>query len=268
MIRPWSRGVMLSTFLIAAVRIASAQSHLASDESFFIEKLYPVMHTVQCNLCHNDNGVASDTELEFPSKDASREQVTAFGLSLMDLVDRDDPEQSLLFLMPTNREEHTGGERIKLGSDEEKVLLGWINYLARLSGEQVRQARQRIQRAQQLGRQALTVRRLTHSQYNHTVRDLLGDHSQPANNFPNEDFIRGFKNQSEAQGVSPLQAEAYSKAAERLAVSAFRGGDHQEWMPCAPASFTDTCAEEFVRQFGLKAFRRPLTDGEAPRRSA
>jgi len=42
-------------------------------------------------------------------------------------------------------------------------------------------------------------------------------------------------------------------------------------MPCAPAlgaglltpPFTDTCAEEFVRQFGLKAFRRPLTDGEA-----
>ncbi len=150
MIRPWLRWVVLPTFLIAAVRVAGAQSHLASDESFFIEKLYPVMHAVQCNLCHNDNGVASGTELEFPGEDASREQVTAFGLSLMDLIDRDDPEQSLLFLMPTNREEHTGGERIKPGSDEEIVLLSWINYLAGLSEEQVRQTRKRIQRAQQL----------------------------------------------------------------------------------------------------------------------
>ena len=61
------------------------------------------------------------------------------------------------------------------------------------------------------------MRRLTHSQYDHTVRDLLGDQTQPAGGFPKEDFVNGFKNQLEGQGVSPLQAEAYGKAAERLA---------------------------------------------------
>src|SRR5262249_58318620 len=82
--------------------------------------------------------------------------------------------------------------------------------------------------------------------------------------FPKEDFIRGFKNQLEGQGVSPLQAEAYGKVAERLAVAAFRGGDHQRLIPGQPDSPVDPAlAEKFVRQFGQKAFRRPLGENEA-----
>ena len=79
------------------------------------------------------------------------------------------------------------------------------------------------------------MRRLTHSQYDHTVRDLLGDQIQPASSFPKEDFISGFKNQVEGQGISPLQAEAYGKAAERLAAAAFRGGDQRGLIPGQPA---------------------------------
>ena len=241
-----------------------ANSDIATHESFFLETLYPAMHAVQCHRCHNDNGVASDTVLEFPGEQADGEQVTAFGLKLMDLIDRENLQQSLLYLKPTNREEHTGGARIKPGSDEEQALLRWIKYLAGLSDEETRQARERIAQAEKRPLSRLTVRRLTHSQYNNTVRDLLNDQTQPANRFPKEDFVRGFKNQSEGQGISPLQAEAYSKAAERLAVAAFRGGDHLGLLPREPTSLTDErCAKEFVQQFGRKTFRRPLTEGEA-----
>jgi hypothetical protein len=169
---------------------------------------------------------------------------------------------------PTNRTKHTGGQRIKPGSDEEKALLGWINYLAGLSDEQVRHAREVIARAELRGREPLTMRRLTHSQYDHTVRDLLGDQSQPAGSFPKEDFINGFTNQLEGQGVSPLQAEAYGNAAARLALAAFRGGDQRGLLPGRPESPTDAvCAEKFVRQFGVRAFRRPLSESEVCRYS-
>lgn len=256
------RGVWLRLF--GVISIAFTASVQASDEAFFADKLYPVMHTVQCDRCHNDNGVASETKLAFPRDGAGREQITAFGLKLMDYVDRKQPEKSLLLLKPTNRVEHTGGKRIKPGSDEEKLLLTWINYLASLSDEQVRAARGKIAQAERLELSPLTVRRLTHSQYNNTVRDLLGDQVQPANGFPKEDFIRGFKNQLEGQGISPLQAEAYGKAAERLAYAAFRGGDQQGLIPGKPTAATDAVtAEKFVQQFGLKALRRPLSDAEA-----
>ena len=261
--RSWSQWMKRQASLVALATVALAPRGLASDESFFTERLYPLMEAAECNRCHNDNGVASGTLLEFPIEDADDGQIAAFGLSLRELVDPENPEQSLLLLKPTDREEHTGGERIKPGSDEEKVLLHWIKYLAGLSDEQLREAQERVSRAQQTEVSALTVRRLTHSQYNHTMHDLLGDQTQPANGFPKEDFIRGFKNQVEGLGISPLQAEAYGKAAERLARGAFRGGDHHGLIPGQPASPDDSaCAEAFVRRFGLQAFRRAMTDSE------
>jgi Protein of unknown function (DUF1592)/Protein of unknown function (DUF1588)/Protein of unknown function (DUF1587)/Protein of unknown function (DUF1595)/Protein of unknown function (DUF1585) len=111
------------------------------------------------------------------------------------------------------------------------------------------------------------VHRLTHSQYNNTVRDLLGDQTRPADEFPQEDFVDGFKNQSLAQDVPPLLAEAYANSAEKLARNAFLGGrDLKGLVPCTPRSPADLdCAERFVRRFGLRAFRRPLAQGETRR---
>lgn len=233
------------------------------DESFFSEKLYPILHATQCVRCHSDNGVASETALEFPPAEATKGQIEAFGLSLLDLIDREHPEHSLLLLKPTRRVKHTGGLRIKPDTDEERALMTWIRYLAGLSGDGLRQAREKIAQAQKKGLTRPTVRRLTHSQYDHTVRDLLGDQIQPASSFPKEDFINGFKNQLAGQNISPLQAEAYSKAAERLAVAAFRGGDQRGLLPLAPRSTTDKeAAQKFVQHFGLRAFRRPLADEE------
>jgi hypothetical protein len=233
------------------------------DEAFFAAQLYPALHAAQCVRCHSDNGVASETALEFPRDGASPAQITAFGLSLLDYIDTKQPDQSLLLLKPTRRVKHTGGQRIKPDSDEERLLVAWINYLAGLNDSQVRQAREKIAAAAARRTTTPTVRRLTHSQFDHTVRDLLGDLSQPAASFPKEDFIGGFKNQVEGQGVSPLQAEAYAKAAERLAAAAFRGGDLRGLLPGTPRSSADSdLAHAFVRQFGLKAFRRPLMEAE------
>src|SRR2546429_957125 len=44
----------------------------------------------------------------------------------------------------------------------------------------------------------------------------------PARQFPTEDFVNGFKNQYQSQSLSPIQVEAYSIAAERVAANAFR----------------------------------------------
>ncbi|AMV36839.1 DUF1592 domain-containing protein [Planctomyces sp. SH-PL62] len=267
----WPVRLLISVALIAATpAIAtpddSSRSRRVVDESYFANAVYPALHAVQCERCHGDNGVASETRLAFPEPDAGRDRITAFGLGLIDLVDRTDPERSLLLRKPTKRVKHAGGQRIKPGGDEEEALRAWIDYLAGLSDDQVRQARERVARFERRGLESLSVRRLTHSQYNHTVRDLLGDQSQLASGFPKEDFVNGFKNQAEGQGVSPLQAEAYSRAAERLALAAFRGGDHHHLIPRQPASPTDAeGAGEFVRQFGLKAFRRPLKDDEVSR---
>jgi Protein of unknown function (DUF1592)/Protein of unknown function (DUF1588)/Protein of unknown function (DUF1587)/Protein of unknown function (DUF1595)/Protein of unknown function (DUF1585) len=259
-----------SIFLLAGLSIPvwglaqTADSPTTSiNENFFVEKLYPMLRSAQCANCHNDNGVASAYGIEFPGRSASREQIVAFSFQLGEYVDRADPELSPLLRKPTERDEHTGGMRIVPGTEQEVNLRAWVRHLANMSADELSRAQKLIEQANQWSLQPLSVRRLTHSQYNNTVRDLLGDNSQPANRFPKEDFIHGFKNQLEGQSISPLQAEAYSEAAERLARSAFRGGDPLGLMPRKPSGATDSdAAQSFIRQFGLRSFRRPLSNEE------
>ena len=228
---------------------------VANDAGFFVDRLLPIFENAQCRLCHNDNGIASRSGLRFPDADAGRDRLIAFGLSLRTFIDADDPAKSRLVLKPTQRIEHTGGERISPDSPAEETLLAWVNYL-RTQSDQDNQAATGIKPHGE-------IRRLTHSQYNNTVYALLGDQTRPADQFPQEDYIHGYRNQIEGQGISPILAEAYGRAAERLARNAFRGGDHRHLIPCAPVSASDrSCRNAFIRVFGLKAFRRPLTTKE------
>lgn len=176
--------------------VSASGENTVTDPSFFAEHLYPILEKAQCRMCHNDNGVASATRLQFPPEDANGQEVTTFGLRLKRLVNPTDPGQSLLFRKPTNRIQHTGGERIHPGSAEEKTLRAWVEYLA--------SAKLNAEPSPVTKRTApVVLRRLTHSQYNHTLRDLIGDQTHPADQFPSEDFDHGFTNQAEEQSVSP-----------------------------------------------------------------
>lgn len=63
----------------------------------------------------------------------------------------------------------------------------------------------------------VTARRLNRSEYNNTVRDLLGLDIQPANDFPEDNSAYGFDNVGEALSISPLLMEKYMAAAEKTA---------------------------------------------------
>lgn len=254
-------------FLICAFFMAWTQEGTSpAQEVSFSKTLYPVLEKAACHACHNSDGVASVTRLLFPAADASAEQIEAFGLSLVELVNHDNPAESLLLKKPTNRIPHAGGERIKQGSAEEEVLQAWVQRLTKLSGDELARAlKHREDNVESGPRPTVALRRLTHSQYNNTIRDLLGDQSAPALQFPPEDFVNGFKNQYQAQNLSPLLVEAYSAAAERLARNAFQGGDRRGLIPCKPSA---ACRARFVREFGLKAFRRPLELEEQQRYEA
>ncbi len=228
---------------------------IAADD--FFTTLWPALERAQCRLCHNDNGVGSTTRLQFPIDSATPQQIRAFGLRLGLLADRANPEASLLWQKPTNRIAHAGGERIAHGSADEKLLRAWVDYLVTQPPVTAASTREVSE-----GKSKPVLRRLTHSQYNHTVRDLLGDQTRPADRFPKEDFVHGFTNQAEGQSISPLQAEAYARAAERLARNAFRGGDGKRLIGCDPSP---ECRTQFIRTFGLRAFRRPLQSVEVDR---
>ena len=88
--------VICCGWLALSAPVATAQPAAAVDESYFVRTVFPLLHTAQCVRCHSDNGVASETSLEFPRADATEAQITGFGLALRDLVDTRQPEESLL----------------------------------------------------------------------------------------------------------------------------------------------------------------------------
>jgi len=242
------------------------QSGAAPDPQFFVREVYPVFQAAGCRGCHSAEGVASTTRLRFPAPNAPAEQISAFGLQLAVLVNRDNPAQSLLFLKPTNRIQHTGGERIHPGSAQERALKAWIEHLSGVGEEQVAAAARVVKSYRPPAETRWPIRRLTHSQYNRTVRDLLGVLSQPARRFPPEDYVNGFKNQTAGQTITPTLSAAYAAAAERIAANTFRYGDSAGLIPCKPEGSGDSaCAERFIRQFGRRAFRRPLDEIEVQR---
>ena len=222
----------------------------------FMRDVVPVLERGGCAGCHNPNGVASGTRLRFPEEHAPN---LDFGKSLHTLVNRQDPAKSLLLNKPTLRLAHAGGKRIEPGSADEKLLREWVDYLAAAPLETL----QTKTGAPEAGPAKRALRRLTHAQYNNTMRDLLGDSSRLADSFPPEDFIGGFRNQYPGQNASPMLTESYSHAAEKLARQAFRAGDSRNLIPCKTTGLL--CRDRFLKEFGRRAFRRPLTTLELAR---
>ncbi|VTR94475.1 Uncharacterized protein OS=Singulisphaera acidiphila (strain ATCC BAA-1392 / DSM 18658 / VKM B-2454 / MOB10) GN=Sinac_5962 PE=4 SV=1: Cytochrome_CBB3: PSD3: PSD5: PSD4: PSCyt3: PSD2 [Gemmata massiliana] len=62
----------------------------------------------------------------------------------------------------------------------------------------------------------VTMRRLNRTEYNNTVRDLIGVTFKPAEDFPADDVGYGFDNIGDVLSVSPLLLEKYLAAAEAI----------------------------------------------------
>jgi hypothetical protein len=105
-------------------------------------------------------------------------------------------------------------------------------------------------------------RRLTRTEYNNTVRDLLGDVTAPAQDFPIEELNLNFDNDPAVLTVSPVLAQAYMDGAEKLAVSYVQ--NLKTALPCSTTGGA-TCALQFIQTFGQKALRRPLASDDVAR---
>ena len=71
----------------------------------------------------------------------------------------------------------------------------------------------------------------TRTEYNNTVRDLLGDTEAPGNAFPADDYSHGFDNIAEVLTLSPLLVEKYELAAQSLIDNALTLESTVPWTP-------------------------------------
>jgi hypothetical protein len=103
------------------------------------------------------------------------------------------------------------------------------------------------------------LRRLTHAEYDHAVRALLGTALEPARDFPLDLPAAGFAS-NRGDPISLLGVEKLMLAAEALAAEA--AARLETLVPCAPAQGDATCARQFFGDFARKAYRRTLSNEE------
>jgi hypothetical protein len=113
----------------------------------------------------------------------------------------------------------------------------------------------------------VAVHRLNNTEYDNTMRDLLGVTSTPAKTFIADEQLFGFDNIAEAFGMTDSQFEQYYGAADALVEQVFADNAlRSRIMTCTPASATDTtCIQRIIGAFGQRAWRRPLAGDEVTR---
>ncbi len=111
------------------------------------------------------------------------------------------------------------------------------------------------------GAGTLPLLRLTHREYSNTMAELLGDSTKPGTMFePDSPGPAGYQ---APNTVATETARGYMSAAETLAVTAITS--KKLAIPCtapADAAAEKTCVTSFVKDFGAKAYRRALVQGE------
>jgi len=108
------------------------------------------------------------------------------------------------------------------------------------------------------------VRRLTHAEYNHTIRDLFGIDLRPADRFPRElTASSGFANSANSLFLQPVLLERYVGAAERVIQAAMPPkADTQELDEVRRRLVGSRTAADAIEVFTTRAFRRPLQANE------
>lgn len=109
------------------------------------------------------------------------------------------------------------------------------------------------------------MRRLSNAEYRNSVSDLLGMATQVQTitaDFNPENESLGFRNNADFLPVSSLAAEQFTTAADKLSAAA---AADPNFVKCANPSDKAACANEFIRNFGARAYRRPLGTDEVTR---
>jgi len=111
----------------------------------------------------------------------------------------------------------------------------------------------------------VAIHRLNNTEYDNTVRDLLGTASHPAAEFLAEEGLN-FDNTATALGMTTDQYQKYFDAANALIGESLASNSQRaRFMACVPSAVADPCARQILGNFGLQIYRRPLEPAEVDR---
>jgi PAS domain-containing protein len=180
----------------------AGQSPAPADE--FQQTVLPVL-AKNCVRCHSDRLQTGNLSLE-PFRDgrAAAQHPEIWQKVLDKIVGGQMPPRPIA----------------PLSAGEAAAVSGWIRKLPGVTDTSVS--------SEALDPGRVTARRLNRTEYNNTIRDLLGVTLRPADEFPVDDSGYGFDNIGDVLSLSPMLMEKYVSAARLVARAAVFGEQHPE----------------------------------------
>ncbi|MGC6418018.1 MAG: DUF1592 domain-containing protein [Bradymonadia bacterium] len=232
------------------------------DETYLAEAVWQPIFESRCFACHREGGLAAETRMVLKPRGVA--DWATHNLTAITQVVRDQQDGiPLLLLKPTGRaaDGHSGGTLIQVDSPEYEILSELAGrVLAEIDDCGVRQGGpvDPTDACETLEPGRRMLRRLSHIEYQNTIRDLVGVHIDAKGAFVADSVEHGFENHPEKLDVSSLLADQYREQAESIGEEI----DIRDLIPCDIADGDISCAHRFIADFGLKAYRRPLTADE------
>jgi hypothetical protein len=117
----------------------------------------------------------------------------------------------------------------------------------------------------------VAVRRITESQYRHTIADVFGAQIKINARFePEKREDRLLAIGSSELSLTASGFEQYFALASSISDQVLGEKQRTASVPCKPDNPTqadDACARQFIETYGERLFRRPLTESETRRRA-
>lgn len=222
------------------LRLSDEQITSVADEHSFEDSILPRLRAA-CFECHNSESSSGELDLEalvktkplVKNRGKWRNIIQQLKVRSMPPADADQPSE-----------------------DDRAVMAAWLTHaIDRFDYSTVAQP----------GFE--TARRLTHDEYNNTVRDLTGVDVRPADRFPADlAASSGFDNSANSLFLQPVTLERYLGAAEHIVETAYPDGRLKErgWPLLLKGNAPDE-ARTIVQRFAARAWRKPVSDADLKR---
>lgn len=208
-----------------------------------------------CIVCHRASGIAGGSDFVLvpgTSPEGLAEDLVRLGR----IARKTEDGLSVLLSRPTGRhpEGHPGGAPLEVGSETYRALERFVDNVA-ACGWGAGAAEPCVPEGPRL------LRRLSRDEWAQTIEDLVGVEVDGRVLAP-DDVVHGFDNEAGALTVSSLLADQLRSESERVA----REAVETKWSRLVSCELgSEGCVARFLREVGLRAFRRPLSDEELAR---
>jgi mono/diheme cytochrome c family protein len=246
------RNLLLVTIAVALLPTLA----MAEPAKQYQEEILPLL-AKYCHKCHNHAKKEGELDLGRYDSFAKALEVRPMWDNLVKRVEAKE--------MPP--------EGAPMPSDEERQkLVAWIKALPKPADDCNQLA---TDETQHFYRGYVMSRRLTRAEYNNTIRDLVGVDLRPADQFPSDGSGgEGFDTVGDTLFTSPIHLEKYLAAAHQVidtvlpddgaSLSPELKAAREKLLIAEPTNGVAPrdAAQQTLRVFAKRAFRRPVTDEE------